>query len=77
MFLYRLFREGPDRQDLCFRRLREENPHGSGIWALCIDVEDPTPAKVLILVEAHTDSRIIMDEINKAQTFFRQQLPSP
>ena len=74
-FLYRLIRTGPDDEDLLFKRLRGEKPvTASALWALHPDIEDPGPAAVLIFVSGKTRRQDIMDEINKAQTFFREQI---
>lgn len=73
-FLYTLVRAGHDNQDLCFQRVRGKNPGGPGIWGMHLDIDDPDPAKVIILVETQTEREVIMDEINKAQTYFRKQI---
>ncbi|MDE0093269.1 MAG: hypothetical protein OXO49_02050 [Gammaproteobacteria bacterium] len=44
------------------------------MWATHIDIEDPTPAKVIIFVRTDVKRQEIVDEINKAQTFFREQV---
>lgn len=74
-FLYRLIRTGPEGEDLLFKRLRGEEPVTTkALWALHLDIEDPAPAPVLIFVSGETRRQDIMDEINKAQTFFREQI---
>ena len=73
--LYRLIRTGPDHEDLLFKRLRGEKPEtANALWALHQDLEDPTPAAVLIFVSGKTRRQDIMDEINQAQTSFREQI---
>ena len=72
-FIFQLIRCGEDNQDLLFKRVRGQ-PTGTLDWALHLDIEDPTPATVLIFVQVTTPEDRIVDEVNKAQTFFREQV---
>ena len=75
-FLYTLTRGGDDGQDLYFERIRDGNPSGkANVWGMHLDIyDDPTPAKVLILVKAQTERATINHEIDKAQSYFSRQI---
>ncbi len=73
-FLYSLERCGEDNQDLYFKRLRYGPGNAKGVWATHLDIVDPTPTRVLILVDARTPREEIMHEINEYQTYFRAQV---
>lgn len=76
-FLYTLCRSGEKNQDLSFKRIWGNPEEQPNVWGMHLDIEDPTPAKVLIFVNGGTDPREIMHEINQAQTFFRKQTEPP
>ncbi|MDE0004963.1 MAG: hypothetical protein OXQ29_19910 [Rhodospirillaceae bacterium] len=90
-FLYVLVRGGPDNQDLNFKRIPGTDPveflaerlgrnptAPINLWALMLDIDDPTPATALIFINAMGSYAVgaekIMDEINKAQTYWREQI---
>ncbi|MCY3918554.1 MAG: hypothetical protein OXG38_01950 [Chloroflexi bacterium] len=73
-FLYSLEPVGQDRQDFYFRRVRGgKHPGTPDVWAMHMDITDPKVEKVLIFVHSGTPREEIMDEINQAQTYFREQ----
>ena len=39
-----------------------------------MDIEDPTPECVVIFMQGTTPGERIMHEINKVQTYFREQI---
>ena len=78
-FMYRLELSG---QDLLFKRVIYENVKDASeignFWGMYMDLEDPAHCKVLIFANAMKDGGLkreeIMDAINKAQTFVREQI---
>ena len=73
-FLYHLHRTGKDNQDLLFKRIWDDRLIQRGSWGMHLDIDDPSPAKVLIFVEVGTKEDVIIHEINEAQTYFREQI---
>ena len=74
-FLYKLEMVGKDQQYLLFRRYRKDEPRGN-VWGMHMDIEDPKVERVLIFVHEGTPADEIMDEINKAQSYFCRQVES-
>ncbi len=75
-FLYTFHWCGDRKQDMLFKRIwgSAKNYQGSRVWGIHIDIEDPTPESVIIFVRADIREEEIMDKINKAQTYFREQV---
>ncbi len=71
-----LFSLDHDGQDLHFRRVQPGAPRLPSEWGLHADLDYPAPDapwNVLIFVRVDTPANQIMDGINKAQTYWRQQ----
>lgn len=75
-FLYTLECQGDDGQDYLMKRIREPDPskYAPDYWGMHMDIKDPRPECVLIFVHATTDPERIMYEINRVQTYFREQI---
>ena len=81
-FKYLLLLGGIDDQDLTLKRIYNSHLTASpirkdiaySVWGMHMDTEDRDPASVLILVRTDTPKKRIMHEINRAQTFFREQI---
>ena len=75
-YCYSLIRCGEDNEDLLFKRIRESSTrkYAPNVWAMHLDIEDLTPAIALIFVNGTAPRETVIDEINKAQTFFREQI---
>lgn len=74
-FLYEIEMTKGDRQNLIFHRISgAPGNNAETVWGTHIDIDDPAPANVLIFVRAAVPREKIIDEINKAQTFFREQI---
>lgn len=74
-FYYALIRRGKAEQDLLFKRLYTKRKAGSisKFWEMHLDIDaTPTPS-VLIFVRGDMPRNKIMSEINRAQTYFREQ----
>lgn len=77
-FLFNLLRLGPDGQvhpsgqDLLFRRKRPEEAIGE--WATFIDLEDPAPCDVLILVRTNIHGKHVNHAVNRAQNYLSRHL---
>lgn len=62
------------RQNLIFQRILDDPSNHAGVWGTHIDVDNPNPENVLIFVRGTVPRENIIDEINKVQTFFREQI---
>ena len=74
-FCYALIRRGKAEQDLLFKRLyiNRKDLRGHKFWEMHLDIDAaPTPS-VLIFVRGDLPQNKIMSEINRAQTYFREQ----
>ena len=80
-FLYTLIPCGDQNQDYLFKRIRGSTTeeHGPNIWAMHMDIEDPTPESVLIFVQGTTPpeetkpSRPKRTLLSKSNRFFRKK----
>ena len=76
-FRYTLELCGPENQDMLFKRMDHIRPvtanDVSRLWAVHMDIADPKPEKVLFFVRTNVPREEIMDEINKLQTYWREQ----
>ena len=74
-FCYALMRRGKGHQDLLFKRLYSNRTGrcASNLWSMHLDIDDSAPASVLIFVRGNVPKDKVMSEINKAQTYFREQ----
>ena len=74
-FCYALMRRGKANQDLLFKRRygTATGKCGFNLWAMHLDIDGSDPASVLIFVRGDVPDDKIMSEINKAQTYFREQ----
>ena len=74
-FCYALIRRGKAHQDLLFKRLygTSTGKCAFNLWAMHLDIDTSDPASVLIFVRGDVPDDKIMYEINKAQTYFREQ----
>ena len=71
-----LFNLQHDGRDLAFTRLRPGEQPSPSSWGLHADLDYPAPDEpwhVLIFVRVDTPDDQIMNEINKAQTYWRKQ----
>ena len=75
-FLYTFQWCGDRNQDMLFKRIWEspKGYPGDSVWAMHMDIEDPTPESVIIFVRGDTKREEIMDKINETQTYFREQV---
>ena len=48
--------------------------YAPNIWGMHMDIEDPNPECVLIFVHGGTPGESDTHEINKVQTYFREQI---
>ena len=73
-FCYTLIRCGDDGQDLLFKRIWGSTTGAPNVWAMHMDIDDPSPEHVLIFVEGTADPEVIHDKIVKAHAYFNKQI---